>query len=336
MGKRRLSVRTPERGFLSSSKRARRLLTPTLVVVDGSGTNTPTARDAVLNTTELLERIIAHLPNRKIFTIQRVSRHWREVIAACPNIQEMLFFRPTPSGKPFQIWELVDAKTNRVRILPEVPVRLKAHTSDNPPDEHTQEGTGGDSTWRFLPVALNPLMERAVQSILSRGCLKGLDEPAIASTITETRHERVTYKGSLTFLERYASMYLTNPPTCNAYIDVTVFYRDANGSCTTRPVKATMCRIVVASRAGLKINDIIEGTCRGESVSCFLHAHDNVSLLDGSTLGRLRNTIREKCKWRRAIRDPIIHLDIILQASALHGLLPIVPTAKERCGISRN
>jgi hypothetical protein len=334
MVKRRLSVRTPGRDSCGSSKRARRLL-PSSSIDDGD-TNTLATRDAVLNTTELLERILAHLPSRKIFVIQGVSKHWKKVISTSPDIQETLFLRPTPPERPREIWELVDAQFNRVRVLTKTEARLYAGDCDPRRLEQREGDAVRNHAPVYLLVALNPMMERSAGSFLTRHTVVGLDEPGVAHTIKDTRHERVSYEGTMALLEQNASMYLTNPPTCEAYIDVTVFYRDADAPSTTPAIKASLSRIVVESSKGLKIQDIVEGAYRGESISCFVFTHDNSSLYGGGTLDRLRNDVREKRNWRRAIRDPIIYLDITLQGSGSAGSLPMVPTAEERRAVIKS
>lgn len=51
------------------------------------------ARKAVFDTSELLERIIVHLPLKDIFVIQRVSHQFQNVITTSPDIQTKLFLR---------------------------------------------------------------------------------------------------------------------------------------------------------------------------------------------------------------------------------------------------
>ena len=53
----------------------------------------------VLGTTELLEHIISFLPMKMIFTIQSVTKQWRDVIATSPSIEEKIFLRPKNTPK---------------------------------------------------------------------------------------------------------------------------------------------------------------------------------------------------------------------------------------------
>jgi hypothetical protein len=52
------------------------------------------ARQAVLNTTELLENILSYLPFQDLFVFQRVSRQWGAAISAAPGLQQKMFLRP--------------------------------------------------------------------------------------------------------------------------------------------------------------------------------------------------------------------------------------------------
>jgi len=55
----------------------------------------PQHRDAVLQTTELLENILAQLDIRTLLTsAQLVNQRWHEVIAQSPRLQEALYFKP--------------------------------------------------------------------------------------------------------------------------------------------------------------------------------------------------------------------------------------------------
>ena len=64
--------------------------------IDHSLTNLEEPRSpcqGVLGTTELLEHIISFLPMKKIFTVQRVSKQWRDVVTTSPSIEEKMFLR---------------------------------------------------------------------------------------------------------------------------------------------------------------------------------------------------------------------------------------------------
>lgn len=56
------------------------------------------ARNAVLDTTELLEAILVCLPFKDLFVIQRVSRRFHDVIAGSTQLQEKMWLRPYSSS----------------------------------------------------------------------------------------------------------------------------------------------------------------------------------------------------------------------------------------------
>jgi len=54
----------------------------------------------VLDTVELLEHILFHLPASEIFVIQRVSSLWKQVVATSPALHDKLFLRLKSSFDP--------------------------------------------------------------------------------------------------------------------------------------------------------------------------------------------------------------------------------------------
>lgn len=65
---------------------------------------TDAARQAVLQTDELLDAILVNLSMQQLFVIQRVSKRFKAVIAATPAIQEKMFLRP--SKGPAETWTI--------------------------------------------------------------------------------------------------------------------------------------------------------------------------------------------------------------------------------------
>jgi hypothetical protein len=65
---------------------------------------TDVSRQAVLNTNELLEGILAFLPPKQLFANQRVCNQWRNVIASSPELQKKMFLRV--DEVPRQTWGL--------------------------------------------------------------------------------------------------------------------------------------------------------------------------------------------------------------------------------------
>ncbi|KAF1950410.1 hypothetical protein CC80DRAFT_357591, partial [Byssothecium circinans] len=56
------------------------------------------ARSRVLATPELLEAILAHLPQRDLLLTQQVSHLFQSAITTSPRLQHLLFFRASPAS----------------------------------------------------------------------------------------------------------------------------------------------------------------------------------------------------------------------------------------------
>lgn len=56
-----------------------------------------------LQTPELLEQILLHLPMLELLHCQRVCRHWKDVIDSSPVLQQALYFRPAPIPESYDI-----------------------------------------------------------------------------------------------------------------------------------------------------------------------------------------------------------------------------------------
>jgi len=70
--------------------------------------NLNSARKAVFETTELLERILLFLPGLDTVRSQRVCKHFQKVIAQCPDVPEKIWMRPSKDENP--IWEVALGK----------------------------------------------------------------------------------------------------------------------------------------------------------------------------------------------------------------------------------
>jgi hypothetical protein len=105
----------------------------------------------VLDTTELLECVLSHLPAKQIFGVKRVSRRWKDVISRSLGIQEKLFLKL--QNKPAELWGVFECE---LRAEDE---RMKIHMEKITPDVKPKScyGTAGGKT--FTPVALNPFLQ---------------------------------------------------------------------------------------------------------------------------------------------------------------------------------
>lgn len=352
MGDRCESIRTPKRDSSSGQARNHPHTTTRVVQVPAhthnGGTN---ACDTVLHIPELLERILSHLAPQKIFTLQRVSRSWKEVITVSPELQGMMFLRQQLSRRPREIWEAVDPQTKRVTIDMadgvgpyhecncNLKIRMVVHVQD--------DANGDDNRMLFLPVALDQLMERGKPA---RRPLVAVDGQGVSCAVAISSAERVSYRGTMALLEQYSAMYLTHPPTLEADLKVIVYYRDAYASPTVTPGRAELLSVKVESSTGLKLQDLIEGVHSGKSVGCEIFGYDEPDLhsrgraidignwdrlRQETTLAGLGDSVREVYGWNSAFLDPAFQLEMFLEASAWEGLLPIVPTAEERRAVAK-
>ncbi|GAB7323678.1 hypothetical protein MBLNU13_g07153t2 [Cladosporium sp. NU13] len=99
---------------------------------------------AVLATPELLQNILIFLPESNIFGITRVSRAFRNCVAASPRIQEKLFFRP--SGPPKEVWQVLGPQFSwYFAIRKRRYLKVKDHSECRP-----------DFECLVTPVILNP------------------------------------------------------------------------------------------------------------------------------------------------------------------------------------
>lgn len=360
MGKRHNAKRTPKRDSSGSSKLARPHTTKQIAEASSKHTHSRDthARDTVLHIPELLQLVLSYLPPKEIVTLQRVSLYWKGVITASPEIQEILFFRLRPAGRPFETWELVDATFNRVRLVqedPAFPSLLRASVFKIPQVQHTQDDANSRDPELFLPVALSPLMmSRNISqtgSVTARLLLVEIDRIATSRMIDYTCGESVRYKGKTAVLQRNASMYLTDPPCHAAEVYIRLFSRDQKLG------PGLLYRTKIECNTGLRIEDVVEGLGRGEAGYHGIHEDLEYVMIDGSrfdadegevscgggeprgqliTLGGVnRNTSRGPHRWWCVARNPTVELDIVLTASASPGLLPIVPTAEEVSAVFR-
>jgi hypothetical protein len=117
------------------------------------------ARKEVLETCELLENIFSFLPAKNIFRVRRVSKLWKDNIAASVQLQERMFLRL--DNKPHEIWTLetrhkIDANQFRKRYsyLNDKEMKFQRVKSvDFAPDSDEEA---------MCPVTLNPMLTRVL------------------------------------------------------------------------------------------------------------------------------------------------------------------------------
>lgn len=362
MGKRPVTTRTPDCESSGFSKRARPHTARRIVEAPQHTHNGDTNTcGVVLQIAELLERVLSYLPPRNIFVVQRVSRHWKEVITASPEIQEMLFLRPRHTSKPLEIWEVVDVETGHKLIdvpdgkAPEqhvCPLHICDRKVQIRQTGHPREEASSDDghRMRYLPVALNPLMGPGRPA---RRLLVASDGQGISCSTAGLAAEHISYRGTMALLEQYPAMLLTDPPTHIVEVIVIVHYRNADAPLTAAPVRAELSSLSVKSSTGVTFQDIFERVQRGKSDGCDISGLEEIladrngrhQVFDGDSrawdgdwdptrqkidLDELEGLVREIYGWERVVRDPIFQLEMFLEASEWEGLSPIIPRAEER------
>ncbi|KAL4879720.1 hypothetical protein BJY04DRAFT_88756 [Aspergillus karnatakaensis] len=60
----------------------------------------PSTALRALQTPEILEQILLHLPLTPLLLSQRVSKYWKTVLATSPKLQQALYLRPAPTSLP--------------------------------------------------------------------------------------------------------------------------------------------------------------------------------------------------------------------------------------------
>jgi hypothetical protein len=273
-GKKRAALQPAESRFSDSSKRTRRhdcnsqVDTPDDTACNE--TSTQTACGTVLSTTELLEQILSFLPFKKIFITQQVSNYWKDVIADSPDSQQKLFNRL--SAKPRELWALFE--------------RGNRHSD---PDSAEMGGLTGVQEYSvqkvdqpqhyvfpytWLIVDLNPMMT------MDTGPFARRKLPAFKGVFQDfgIRDEIVCYTGTMDALKQCATMYLSDPPCLSACLGVTNFYRDADASPTTFPIKVCMPGLNLRSATGLRFGHVLKAIASEKGSDC------RIDPLDGRDL----------------------------------------------------
>lgn len=283
--------------------------------------------------------------------LQRVSRYWNKVVTTNPEIQEMLFLRPLPAGRPLEAWEVADSELPRIQRDKPNLGRLQLHEFEV---RQEQENSNVHGHILILPVAANPLMKTSYppREALVKANDRGVMEYEIAA-----RSECISYDGTMAPLERYACMQLTQPATNGTFFSVTLIYREGDLPLTSAPIVTELRGFEVHFNSGLKLQDIVEKMCYGESRACHIYELDDRAHLREEK----RIVISESQEWfgrwnkrpmslagveglvhkirgcRSAVRDPIFQIDMLLwEPASLTGFLPMVPTAEERHAVVRD
>jgi hypothetical protein len=145
---------------------------------------------AVLQTTELLEKIMLELHWFQTFVAQRVCRHWRAVIQDSAQIQEVRF--RTTSSSPSLVWTLKDASLEISVIRCAAPIYEY---------KYLQQLT--------MTAALNPLALRLLKT--TRSERSALAKYEFFDTVKKPAHKEVP--PFFRFGTSAREMQITSPPT---------------------------------------------------------------------------------------------------------------------------
>jgi len=193
----------------------------------------------VLETTELLEHIISFLPMKKIFTIQRVSKQWRDVIATSPSIEEKMFLRLKITPKETCEPSALGWSTNGLQRVRRPPPSLLTLVSLNP------------------ELRPDPLCKNQRFGLTCAG-----------------HGRRVMVQWGPTPIKRCHSLfdtYISDPPCKNAKLNLTVrFKKQVRGvadSDSEYPIKLWVSYITASSDSGLTFQDVLRAglNARGQT-----------------------------------------------------------------------
>jgi hypothetical protein len=192
----------------------------------------------VFETEELLENILSFLPANNIFTVQRVSKHWKAAIASSPSIQRKLFLRST-SKKP-ETWLDTSVKADKTKHR-----RIAASLIPFLRNRHRCV---------YLPVVLTPLVEIGRCNTANRAII-----------YFDTRTSAVALN------DQHISLWDTlvcDPPCHRAEVSVRIWIADEYSAARNRSKMKYLWEadLNVRSDTGLKMGDLVKAAleARGE------------------------------------------------------------------------
>jgi hypothetical protein len=273
------------------------------------------ARQAVLNTTELLENILSYLPFQDLFVLQRVSRQLGAAITAAPGLQQKMFLRPQ-SATLKETWALEgDEKlgmNNRHHRG-----SLKFRRVDN-------SQTTVDSRYHpRIPITLNPAL--AILGLLN------LDARAVERAFVSGREivRVLCHPAAVREHSSFLNMLVSDPPCRVAGGAVSVkFDQDhgndrASGHTRLAAKMKESGRYRVESNTGLTIGDCLRAAfevkdddhCRTELKELF----DRIVNSDG----------RVNCQ---NVEGVMLYVEFLKDGETQ----PLIPTEAERAAVIRN
>jgi hypothetical protein len=197
----------------------------------------------VLDTTELLECVLSHLPPKQIFGVQRVARLWKDVIARSLGMKEKMFLKL--QNKPAEVWALLECA--RSAQFESRKLRLEKITSE--PDLKFISAT--DATL-FTPVSSNPFLQLGEDPVEGPLCDRRISDRAHLFTpeITEFR-----YGLGFDLNSSLLNTYISDPPCIRARVALSYYSTPERTDC----YRLQACFVVQTGKP-LTLRDVIAET----------------------------------------------------------------------------
>lgn len=250
----------------------------------------------VFEAAELLEHIISFLPMKKIFTLQRTSKRWKNVINASPSIQEKMFLRlnnkPKPVCEPHAVgWTSVDGYVLWGVRVPDL----------------------------FTLVTLNPELRHDEECHTRR----------FGQTCIGHGRDVKLQWGPAPIRQHFSLLdaYISDPPCKRAEVCLTVSFKDG---ASTFPITISVKNVTVSSEIGLTFQDILRLALNAREWSCTDKVPGSVSYLISSE-SSLREAIDRLPKYTRIpglLECPLMQVKLTLLDDVA------APTPDERAAIA--
>ena len=258
-----------------------------------------------LQTTELLENILVHLPIKDLFVHQKVSKRFQATIAESPAIRRKMFL--TLSNTPRECWRYVcqhrwDGRRRRLKKL--------AFEVEDPTTTIPRDGQ------LIVPVTLNPILE--VFSTSRRQDLSCIRR----KYWNRSHHEHVRLEAPgqsvVGWHSSVLATYISDPPCMVAKVSVTFTIRTPRTTMRPqfRPYSFFSEGIMVQSYTGLKLSDLWDAVLEAPGEYRWKCEYD---IIRSKPVTRLRNVLK-------GLREPKIFLSGMLDIELFDV---VVPTAEE-------
>jgi hypothetical protein len=191
------------------------------------------ARNAVLNTQELLELILTNLSIADLLTVRQVNSHFNTLINTSPKLQRKLFLAPIPVK---HVWAC-NLKTAEIKpMLLTTPVTGQRRKDNNV----------------FMPTTINPFIFKE-KSDKEMGTFMSRAVYCEAFFFTARLDLRLLDERSLV-----GKMFVCNPPTDEVVLRFVYGDRVPAGS-GMRVQYTRRLRVKIERKEGVRVKDVVEG-----------------------------------------------------------------------------